>query len=223
MTERGALSTAEEARPGSSGLRLAGLVVRRPDGSPSAPIDLVVPAGEAAVLLGEPDGAPSAMLRVVAGLERPPAGRVLVGEVATGRAGAAPAVGLVTRQHELLGSLTAAENVVLPLVARPGGRVTDWSGVESLLGRLGVPETAWHNLLEQLSGGQQQRIAVARALVARPDVLCLDDPTSELDPDSATVVWAVIDEARRQGACLLVTGPPDTVERVDATTIATPG
>ncbi len=194
----------EEARVASPGLRLVGLVVRRPDGSPSAPLDLVVPAGGAAELRGEPDGVPSAVLRVVAGLEHPVSGRVSFGATD-------PTVGSVTRQHELLGSLTAAENVAVPLLARPDrgrARLGDWSEVDALLGRLGVPEASRHNLLEQLSGGQQQRVAVARALVTRPSVLCLDDPTSELDPASAEVVWSVVDDARAEGACVLSVGAP---------------
>ncbi|MBF4579542.1 ATP-binding cassette domain-containing protein [Frigoribacterium sp. VKM Ac-2530] len=225
--------TAEEARVGSPALRLVGLVVRRPDGSPSAPIDLVLPRGEAAVLLGDPDGVPSAVLRVVAGLERPLAGQVLLGS--RGGAGAGdgsgdgsgsgrgsgshgsrasrPDVGLVTRQHELLGSLTAAENVALPLLARTPGALDSWTDVEQLLDGLGVPEASWHNLLEQLSGGQQQRVAVARALAGRPAVLCLDDPTSELDPGSAAVVWDAVDAARRDGAAVLSAGSPDDVAR----------
>ncbi|WP_209559817.1 ATP-binding cassette domain-containing protein [Frigoribacterium sp. PvP032] len=220
--------TAQEARTGSPALRLVGLVVRRPDGSPSAPIDLVVERGGAAVLLGDPDGVPSAVLRVVAGLERPLAGDVSFGNGTDAGAGAGkgggggrgghgghagrPDVGLVTRQHELLGSLTAAENVALPLLARSSGALGSWTEIEQLLGRLGVPEASWHNLLEQLSGGQQQRVAVARALVARPAVLCLDDPTSELDPASAAVVQDVVDAARRDGAAVLSTGSPDDVE-----------
>jgi len=214
---------AEEARVGSPALRLVGLVVRRPDGSPSAPIDLELPRGAAATLLGDPDGVPSAVLRVVAGLERPLAGQVLfgggdgagVGDGSGSHGGRAsgPDVGLVTRQHELLGSLTAAENVALPLLARSPGALDSWTDVERLLDRLGVPEASWHNLLEQLSGGQQQRVAVARALVARPAVLCLDDPTSELDPGSAEVVWGVVDAARRDGAAVLRAGSPDDVDR----------
>ncbi|MBD8611982.1 ATP-binding cassette domain-containing protein [Frigoribacterium sp. CFBP 13729] len=217
--------SAEEARVGSPALRLVGLVVRRPDGSPSAPVDLVLSRGEAAVLLGDPDGVPSAVLRVVAGLERPLAGQVLFGDGGGDGAGASDRsgsgsgrpgrtdVGLVTRQHELLGSLTAAENVALPLLARTPGALASWTEVEQLLDGLGVPEASWHNLLEQLSGGQQQRVAVARALAGRPAVLCLDDPTSELDPGSAAVVWDVVDAARRDGAAVLSAGSPDDVAR----------
>lgn len=205
----------EEARVPSSGLRLVDLVVRRPDGSSSAPVDLVVPPGGAVELRGEPDGVPSAVLRVVAGLDRAVSGHVSIGP-------AGPSVGLVTRQHELLGSLTAAENVAVPLLAHPDrgrARLGDWSEIESLLERLGVPEASRHNLLEQLSGGQQQRVAVARALVTRPAVLCLDDPTSELDPASADLVWSVLDAARAEGACVLSVGAPGDLARPGVTVV----
>ncbi|WP_423921454.1 ATP-binding cassette domain-containing protein [Frigoribacterium sp. 2-23] len=187
--------TTEEARVADQGLRLVGLVVRAPDGSTSEPIDLHVPPGTSAELPGGPDGVPTAVLRVVAGLDAAVRGRV---ELPAG------GTGLVTRQHELIGSLTAAENVAVSLMAR-GGRVPDWADIESVLDRLGVPEASHHNLLEQLSGGQQQRVAVARALIGQPAVLCLDDPTSELDPAGAALVWAQVDEARRAGACVLTT------------------
>lgn len=200
----------------SPALRLVGLVVRRPDGSPSVPIDLVLARGEEATLLGDPDGVPSAVLRVVAGLEEPLAGEVHVAD--DGRDDGRD-VGLVTRQHELLGSLTAAENVALPLLGRRGAAPRSWDEVEHLLGRLGVPEASWHNLLEQLSGGQQQRVAVARALAGRPSVLCLDDPTSELDPASATTVRAVVADARRQGACVLGTATTEAGARDGVTAV----
>lgn len=219
--ERPRAHPAEEARVGFPVLRLVGLVVRRPDGSPSAPVDLDVARGGAVVLLGEPDGVPSAVLRVVAGLDRPVSGHVTFGDRAdVGAFGDRADVGLVTRQHELLGSLTAAENVALPLLARAPGTLGSWTEVEELLGDLGVPEASWHNLLEQLSGGQQQRVAVARALVARPSVLCLDDPTSELDPASAAAVWDVVDAARRDGAVVLSAGSPEALERSDVIGVA---
>ena len=225
MAEPSTTPDADQARPGrvtrdaevAPALRLVGLVVRRPDGSPSAPIDLVLARGEEATLLGDPDGVPSAVLRVVAGLEEPLAGQVHVADGT--RAGLD--VGLVTRQHELLGSLTAAENVALPLLGRGATAPRSWDEIEHLLDRLGVPEASWHNLLEQLSGGQQQRVAVARALAGRPDVLCLDDPTSELDPASATTVRAVIADSRRQGACVLGTATTEDGARDGATAVIT--
>jgi ABC-type multidrug transport system ATPase subunit len=176
-------------------------VVRGAEGSSSDPFDAEVPSGGVLVLVGDPDATPTGVLRAVAGLERPVSGDVRL----AGGAIRPSDAGLVTRQHDLLGSITAAENVAVPLLARADGSLRDWREVEAQLGRLGVPEASWHNLLEQLSGGQQQRVAVARALIGRPRVLCLDDPTSELDESSAAVVWAEVEDARALGASVLAT------------------
>ena len=195
-----------DRRPGNASppcLRLVDVVVRRrPDGGPSAPVDLELPSGGVLILVGDPDAIPTALLRATAGLDRPLSGHVEIGAEphAVGRAG----VGLVTREHHLVGSLTAVENVVVPLLL-DRGRAGGGRAPEEWLARLGVPEPSWHNLLEQLSGGQQQRVAVARALVGSPAVLCLDDPTSELDQASADVVWSEVEAERSAGACVVTT------------------
>ena len=119
------------------------------------------------------------------------------------------ALAAMSRDHGLLGALTASENVALGVLAhaRPprGGRdgVTD-DPVDTALDAVGVPEAVRDNLAEQLSGGQQQRVALARALVTRAAVTVLDDPTSELDPASVLVVHrAIADAAARGGVVLL--------------------
>jgi ABC-type multidrug transport system ATPase subunit len=183
-------------------LRLVDVVVRRPDGEPSEPVDLELVSGVVLILVGDPDAVPTALLRTVAGLDRPLSGYVEIdGER---RASGGATVGLVTREHHLVGSLTAVENVVVPLLL-DRGPAGDGRAPEDQLARLGVPESSWHNLLEQLSGGQQQRVAVARALIGGPALLCLDDPTSELDQASADVVWREVDAARSAGACVVTT------------------
>ena len=169
-------------------LRLVDVVVDGPDGGPSAPVDLELALGGVLILVGDPDAIPTALLRAVAGLDRPLSGHVEIGGArdAVGRAG----VGLVTREHHLVGSLTAVENVVVPLLL-DRGRTGGGRAPEEWLARLGVPEPSWHNLLEQLSGGQQQRVAVAAigvsfvALLAGLSFLSLpESPTGPLISES---------------------------------------
>jgi ABC-type polar amino acid transport system ATPase subunit len=75
---------------------------------------------------------------------------------------------------------------------------------EQQLEELALAPATWHNLVEQLSGGQQQRVALGRALVLRPSLLVLDQPTSELDPDSVTLVDGVLRRAQDQGCAVLL-------------------
>ncbi len=146
------------------------------------------------------------LLSVLAGREEPAAGRVqldgdpVVADLSPGR------IGYVSHAHRLVGTLTAAENVVAMLLGRSSETSPEiWRRAEQHLAALDLPAASWHNLVEQLSGGQQQRVGLARALAASPRLLVLDDPTSELDPDSARLVAEVLDRACADGACCILT------------------
>lgn len=200
--------------PMSDGLRLDGLVLA---GGPAS-FDLHLPPGSMTAIVGPSGGVRARLLLTLAGLERPDAGRVLLG----GRPVDATDVGTVDEDHSLVGALTAAENVAARIMARRELTDEDWAATGALLGDLGLPESSWHNLVEQLSGGQQQRVAVARALADGPSVLCLDDPTSELDGASAELVWRRIDEAAERGAVVVVglpelAAPAHADRMIDAT------
>ena len=165
---------------------------------------LTVAPGERVALTSRSGSAASAALAVLAG-RRPPDGsvRLLDGEPYDDPPPSR--VGYVGYDHRLVGTLTAAENLVAVLLGGPDAPAVSWRRAEEQLASVGLPAAAWHNLVEQLSGGQQQRVALARALVARPRLLVLDDPTSELDPDSATLVLEVLDRTVSEGACCVLT------------------
>ncbi|MFZ7088832.1 ATP-binding cassette domain-containing protein [Curtobacterium sp. RRHDQ10] len=205
----------------------------------------VVPAGTALAVTGPAGSGTSSVLRAIAGrvAGSGPAGSGAAGSGAGGRGAGSgaggrasvglegrvaidgqpidpQAVGLVTQQHDLLGGLSAAENVAVRALGRPGAvfGADDWAATEQLLARLGLPETSWHNLVEQLSGGQQQRVAIARALIGAPELICLDDPTSELDAATRDVVWDALVTAMDGGAVVVLAAPdPALAERCGQT------
>ena len=113
-------------------------------------------------------------------------------------------VGYVSRSHALVATLTAAETVMATLIAA-GHRhpLSLIRPAEEQLQALALPDEVWHNLVEHLSGGQQQRVALAQVLIARPRLLVLDDPTSELDPDTSELVAALLTQAVSRGACCI--------------------
>lgn len=148
-------------------------------------IDLEINAGEALAIIGASGSGKTTLLGILAGLDLPSSGSVaLVGneltqldEEARARVRAAH-VGFVFQSFQLLGSLTALENVMLPAELR-GERGAE-AEARAFLDRVGLAERT-HHYPRQLSGGEQQRVAIARAFAARPHVLFADEPTGNLD------------------------------------------
>ncbi len=142
-------------------------------------ISLTVPRGSILALLGPSGSGKTTTLRLLAGFERPDAGRVVVeGRDVTPLAPAARRFGMVFQHYALFPHLTVAENVAFGIADRPEeipGRVRD---VLKLVDMEGFERRT----IDALSGGQQQRVAVARALAPEPRVLLLDEPLSNLDP-----------------------------------------
>jgi sulfonate transport system ATP-binding protein len=141
-----------------------------------ARIDLAVDRGEIVGIVGTSGCGKSTLLRIVGGLETPSAGQVLLDGVAVG--GPRAEVGLVFQEPRLMPWLTVQENVEFALLKRP--RAQRRPLAEKALARVGLLSFA-DSLPQQLSGGMAQRAAIARALVARPEVLLLDEPFSALD------------------------------------------
>jgi ABC-type lipoprotein export system ATPase subunit len=202
-----------------SGLRFEDFTVAV-DGRVLLAMTVSVPAGATVLLTGPAGTGTSAALAAIVGALT---GEDVPGVVTTGTItldaesaeSTAPAtdtdprhrVGLVTREHELLGGLTAAENVLVGVLARRRPTAEDDERVVRALDALAMPVAARGNLVEQLSGGQQQRVAVARAIATGAPVLALDDPASELDDRTTTVVHDALAEVARGGTVVLVAVP----------------
>jgi putative ABC transport system ATP-binding protein len=162
-------------------------------------VSLEVPAGQFTAVMGPSGSGKSTLMHLLAGLDRPSSGTVHVGgEDISAMADAKLTklrrrhIGFVFQSFNLLPTLTAEENITLPLaIARVKPPAED---VEALLARVGLTERRDHKPSE-LSGGQQQRVAIARALIARPTVLFADEPTGNLDSAAGTAVLALLRDA----------------------------
>jgi putative ABC transport system ATP-binding protein len=184
-------------------------------------VDLQIPAGQSVAVAGPSGSGKSSLLLLLAGLERPGAGRVVVAgaDLATlDRDALADLrrdhVGIVFQSFHLLPSLSALDNVALPL--QIAGATDALPRAQALLQRVGLGARLGH-YPSQLSGGEQQRVAIARALVHRPRVLLADEPTGNLDDHTGALVRELLFELHRDsGATLvLVTHDLDFAARCD--------
>ena len=174
-------------------------------------IELALGAGEFVALVGKSGSGKSTLLNLVGGIDRPSSGSVMVGGSVLERlsetqlaAWRARHVGFVFQSFQLLPTLTAAENVMLPMdfarVLPPRARRPR---ALALLERVDVAEQA-DKLPTALSGGQQQRVAIARALANDPAVLLADEPTGNLDTDTARAVLELFRAAASAGTTVLI-------------------
>lgn len=187
-----------------------------------AGVSLTAAAGELLLLLGRSGGGKSTLLSLLGGLDRPDAGQITVaGRDLTRLEGRAledflqASVGWVFQTSGLLPLLTAEENVGLALRAmgQRGPQVSTRS-LEALE-LVGLMPRARHRASE-LSGGEQQRVALARALVKRPAVLLADEPTSQLDTETARAIMILVREIAHAGTCVIMaTHDAGTVEFAD--------
>ncbi|MBI4495163.1 MAG: ABC transporter ATP-binding protein [Chloroflexi bacterium] len=172
-------------------LHAEGLVKRFPvrDGyvQALAGVDLVVRRGEFVAIMGSSGSGKSTLLHLLGGLERPSAGRVLLDGMDLGRLSDRELtllrrrkIGFVFQFFNLIPTLTAHENIILPLLI-DGKRPAEQARMLELLVRLLRLEGVLDHRPDQLSGGEQQRVAIARALLTQPDVIMADEPTGNLD------------------------------------------
>jgi putative ABC transport system ATP-binding protein len=186
-------------------------------------VEMEVPAGGYAAVMGVSGAGKSTLLSILGGLERVQEGSVCVGgedlaalrgrELARFRRSR---IGFVFQDFGLLTMLTARENVEVALTLSGVPRGQRKEQADRLLGEVGLSHRADHRP-PKLSGGELQRVAIARALANRPAVLLADEPTGNLDEDSAGRVMDLLEALRAQRGCTLVvvTHNPELAARAD--------
>jgi len=165
---------------------------------------LEIAAGEFMALMGPSGSGKTTLLNIIAGIDRPSAGHVYVGdtdiaeldedELAEWRN---QHVGFIFQMYNLIPVLTARENVELPLLLTDLGRAERRAHAEAALALVGLTDRMDHRP-RQLSGGQEQRVAIARALVTDPVLLLADEPTGDLDAKSAQEILAILGRLNRE-------------------------
>jgi putative ABC transport system ATP-binding protein len=194
-------------------LSVNGLSKRYRDRTVLDQLQLAVGSGEYIAIVGESGSGKSTLLNLIAGLDRPDAGSVVIDGVDiaalddTGRTLARRTrLGFVFQAFHVLPHLTVEQNVALPLVLLGVAPEPRAARATAMLEAVGLGGRG-HSLPRELSGGELQRVAVARALVHRPALLLADEPTGNLDPDTAAVVLELLarEIRSRDAAGILVT------------------
>ena len=184
-----------------------GLTFVRDDIAILTGVDVVLRGGERVALTGPSGSGKSTLISLLAGLAEPDSGNVMLDGAPLADAGTTlhHRVAVVFQGYALVALLTATENIELPLLAAGLSPAEASERAAQALVAVGLGDRASH-LVEELSGGQQQRLAVARGLAARPDVLMVDEPTTEQDrAHRLQTVNAVMQQADRGAAVLLAT------------------
>jgi len=223
---------ATRAAAGDPSLVLSGLRKSVPGGRVLfRGLDMSLAAGEIVAIMGESGAGKSTLLNLVAGLDQPDEGRILIDGVPLDGLGddaltvlRRDRIGFVFQAFHILPHLTLAQNVALPLVLAQTPAAKALARAATLLERVGLPGRG-DDYPAQLSGGELQRIAVARALVHRPALLLADEPTGNLDPQTAErVLQLLVHQVRGAGAAaLLVTHSERAAALADRVLMLTPG
>jgi putative ABC transport system ATP-binding protein len=184
-------------------------------------LDLDVPEGSFEALMGPSGSGKSTLLNLIAGLDRPTEGTIEVAGANIGTmADSALAtwrsrnIGFIFQAYNLMPVLTAAQNVELPLLLTKLGSSERKKRVEIALRVVGL-ENRIHHYPKQLSGGQEQRVAIARAIVNDPTIIVADEPTGDLDRQSADEILTLLEKLNKEfkKTIFMVTHDPAAAER----------
>jgi putative ABC transport system ATP-binding protein len=184
-------------------------------------ITLTIPAGQFVAIVGASGSGKSTLLGLLAGLDTPSAGEIWLDGVpihnlveAELAAVRGKKIGFVFQSYQLIQTLTALENVLLPYELNVEG--SGLSQARQLLDEVGLTERVDHYPV-QLSGGEQQRVALARAFVVEPPIVMADEPTGNLDSENGKLVLDLLLERNKKAGTtlVLVTHDPEVASRAD--------
>ena len=184
-------------------------------------ISLEVPTGEFLALMGPSGSGKTTLLNLIAGIDRPNAGEIVIGGTSVATMGESALakwrsqhIGFVFQFYNLLPVLTAYENVELPLLLTKLSRKEKREHVEAALTLVGLADRMRH-YPKQLSGGQEQRVAIARAIVSDPTLLVADEPTGDLDKVSAAEIMNLLERLNKEfnKTIVIVTLDPRAAEK----------
>ena len=188
-------------------------------------VDLAIEKGEFVAIMGPSGSGKSTLLHLLGGLDAPSGGEVVLAGQALSQLNDEALtilrrrqIGFIFQFFNLLPTLTAAENIALPLLIDGRALPHDTPQINHLLTLVGLAQRGDHKP-DQLSGGQQQRVAIARALITQPALILADEPTGNLDSQSGKEVLAILRRAcdEEQQTIVMVTHDPraaDTADRV---------
>jgi len=184
-------------------------------------VSFAIEGGTSCAVIGPSGSGKTTLIAICAGLERPSQGAVEFDGVALHKASEEKlarirnqSIGFIFQSFQLLPSLTALENVMVPAEIS-GERMVRASALE-LLGRVGLRNRMYHYPM-QLSGGEQQRVAIARAFMNQPKILFADEPTGNLDAETAESIVKLIFNlnAMNRTTLILVTHDRELTEQAD--------
>lgn len=173
-------------------------------------VNLHVPKGDFLAITGPSGSGKTTLMNILGCLDRPTTGKYLLeGTTVEGLGGAAAAhirnrkIGFIFQSFNLIGSMSALENVELPLVLRGESRKSRRQKALEALERVGLQTRAGHRPAE-LSGGQQQRVAIARVLAAQPPLILADEPTGNLDGVTSREILSILQQLHGEGQTIVM-------------------
>ena len=173
-------------------------------------VSFKVEKGEFVAIVGTSGSGKSTLLNMLAGLEKPTKGEILIGNVHIEKltekqlvAFRREKVGFIFQSYNLLNTMNAIENVALPLAFRGVPKKERLKKAREYMELVGVDKQEKH-MPNQMSGGQQQRVGIARALVVKPQIIFADEPTGNLDPKTSEEIMKLLEQINDRGTTVLV-------------------